>query len=150
MGEFFKFLGDVLEKGGTVAMLFTFVIITFGIVIRVLWSRNQELHKAATEHEKTLKNLTKGHSNQLQKLQTAHIERLEEMAQRHAEDLKTLSERHIKEKRLMGGRLDELQERRVEEARTVTEKVMAYIQHIDQFVAKLEVTIDILMSAARR
>jgi Skp family chaperone for outer membrane proteins len=161
VGEFFKFLDNVLNKGGVVATLFFVLVFACGFAIRVLWNRNQALHKQVLDHSQALKNTVESHSRQLQKLQATHADQLQKLQATHADQLQTmarantdemksLAEQHTGEKRVMGTRIDDLQERRVDETRSITEKVMAYIQHIDTFVAKLEVTIDVLMNAARR
>lgn len=150
MGDFFRFLDSVLDKGGVVATLFFVLVAAFSVAIRTLWLRNQKLHAEALDATKTLKTTIEAHSRQLQKINAEHSEKIRAMAERHEEQIRQMAEQHVKEKRVMGSRIDELQETRVGEAKSVTEKVMSYVQHIDQFVNKLEITIDVLMNAARR
>lgn len=150
MSEAFKFLGGVLEKGGVVAALFFVVIFAFGFAIRALWKKNQEVHAQVSSGTDALKKAVESHARKVEKLQGEHAQSLRDLVQRHTDQLKAVAEQHTREKRLMGQRIDELQEIRVTETRSHTESTMAYIQNIDQFVTKLETVIDVLMNASRK
>lgn len=116
-----EFLDNVLERAGVVAALFTMSMIACGAAVTVLWRQNQRLHGL-----------------------------LEQARKDSASELKALAEDHARQLTALGNRIDELQERRVRETGTMTERVMDHIKHIDQFAAKLEATIDLILQMNRR
>jgi len=134
---------SVAREHGIAIALSVAVIVGFAFAIYRLWKTNQELST-------TLQMQSELHASKIEELSKTHADAIRDTLRSHTEEIKALADQHTQEKRAMGQRIDQLQEIRVTESRERTEKVMAYIQHIDQFVAKLEATIDILMGAASR
>lgn len=126
-----EFLSNVLERAGFVATVFALVMLGCGAAVAALWKQNQKLHE------------------QIQRVLADSAKKAEEASQRHASELKALADDHSKQLAQFAKRVDDLQERRVKEASTLTERVMEHIKHIDQFAAKLEATIDVVLQATR-
>lgn len=122
------FVNAILEKGGVAAALLALVIIGCGIAIRQLWKQNQELQAQL---------VTQG---------AQYTKRIEELAAQHVTDRKQQSNEFAARLTTSAERVDELQERRIKEARDVTERVMSYMSHFDQFAAKLETLIEMILS----
>lgn len=55
-----------------------------------------------------------------------------------------------KANRELQGRMDGLQEKRVDEARELTTRMMAYVQHFEQFTLKIDNALDTIMERNRR
>jgi len=143
-----EFLGNVLEEGGVVAALFFLLTIGFGFVVRALWSKNQELHREIAQLIDGSKTMAEAHAIQLREMSKEQMEQLKALAAQHAADRKQHADEYARQLLAQAAKINELQERRVEETRTVTEKVIRYIGHIDQFANKLEATIDVLLRAS--
>lgn len=43
------FFSEVLKTGGVVALLFSVVLVAFGVTVRALWQQNQALHRRIEE-----------------------------------------------------------------------------------------------------
>ncbi len=67
----------------------------------------------------------------------------------HSVEKRAQAEEFTAQLMTLTSRIDELQERRVSETRSATEKVIGYVGHIDAFANKLEATIDVLLRASR-
>lgn len=134
-----EFMSGVLEKGGVVAALFFLVTIGFGFAVRALWNKNQILHKQL-----------KTQADASRETAVTHAVQLREMASQHAIDRKSQSDEYARQLLFQANKVNDLQERRVEETRTVTEKVITYIGNIEKFANKLEATIDVLLRASER
>lgn len=144
------FLSDMLEKGGVVATLFFVLIIAFGLTVRVLWNKNQELHKQLKSQADSAKKMAMAHAVQLREMSDQHVGHLKGLTTQHAADRKSQSDEYARQLLLQANRINELQDRRVEETRVWTEKVITYIGNIDKFANKLEATIDVLIRASER
>lgn len=122
------FVNAILEKGGVAAALLALVIIGCGVAIRQLWKENQTL-------QMQLRTQTDQHLNKMQELTAQYVSERKQQSSDFAVRLTANAER-----------VDELQERRIKEARDVTERVMSYMSHFDQFAAKLETLIEMILS----
>lgn len=95
------FVNAILEKGGVAAALLALVIIGCGIAIRQLWKQNQELQAQL---------VTQG---------AQYTKRIEELAAQHVTDRKQQSNEFAARLTTSAERVDELQERRIKEAREI-------------------------------
>lgn len=138
------------REHGLAAVISLLVIFAFGFAIRTLWNKNQELHNRLLAQETSAKELTDDHAVQLREMSDEHLDQLNVLAEQHAADRKNQADEYTRQLLAMSNRMNDLQERRVEETRKVTEKVITYIGHIDRFANKLEATIDILIRAGER
>lgn len=102
--------------------------------MRALWKKTHTLHDRIVE------------------LQAAAEKSKREAAEAYAEALRAGAEKGTARLEELARRVDDLQERRVKEAREVTEKVVKHIGHIDATVDKLGTAVDVLidMSGGRR
>lgn len=123
------FLKEILEQAGFVAALFTLVLLAAGGAVVVLYRRNQKLNEQLEEAAKDA------------------AKKAEEKDRAHADELKAVADEHARQLTKLSKRIDELQERRVREAGDLTERVMTHIKHIDQFAAKIDATIDVILKA---
>jgi ubiquinone biosynthesis protein UbiJ len=105
-----EFLGQVLEKGGVVAVIQVLVLIGVALFIKWLWNEQRRLHHTIVE------------------LQATHAEQIAEVQDK----------------------LNELQERRVAEAKNVTKEVIEHVSQIDRSLEKLESSLDVLIEFSGR
>jgi hypothetical protein len=136
------------REHGLAAVIALGVIVAFALTIRALWNKNQELHKQIAEQAEAVKKMGDAHASQLRAMAAEHAEQLKGLTKHHALDRKAQSDEYARQLLSQAGKINELQERRVEEMRTFTEKVITYIGHIDAFANKLEATIDVLLRAS--
>lgn len=127
-----EFLRDMLEKGGVAATVLALVVIGCGIAIRHLWRENQAL-------QAQIRTITEQYAQQTRTLAETYVTERKQQSHDFAARLVAHSER-----------VDDLQERRIKEARDLTERAMSYMQHFDQFAAKLETLIEMIVSERRR
>jgi len=125
------FLAKVLEHGGTAAALYFLTLIGVGAALLALWKQNQAIHTRLVEVEA-------GKERERKELAELHAKRLRELTDAHAQEVAALVKR-----------LDEIQDRRVNEAQTITEKVLTHIAHIDRSVEKLGAAVDVLVDWGR-
>ena len=127
----------MLQQGGVVATLFTLVILGCSGAIVALWKQNQKLMIAS-----------RSHAQQLQRAAETYAKQVHELHEKQAAEKKLQRDESTAQLMTLAKRIDELQERRIHEASDLMERVMAHINHIDQFAGKLETAIDVLISAS--
>ncbi len=108
-----KFLGEVLEQGGVVALLFAALGVGFATVVRALWLQNQKLHK------------------QLSDERNRYTEQLERLSREHA------------------AALSAIQERRITEAKAVTERFMEHVQKMDRALDRIGASLSVLIEVSK-
>lgn len=133
---------NVLEKGGVVAALFFVVIASSGLAVRALWLSNEKQRK---EFAEKLDELTEAHQQAIDAVSDEHRKSTLALADELGKQIAAV----VGKNHELQSKLDSIQERRVVETKDSTERVMAYIKHIDAFVLKLEAAIDVLLRASR-
>lgn len=154
------FLGEVLQQFGLAAVVMIAVIGGAGFAIYHQWKQNNALHEArkkdAEEYAKEIAKLNElrvkeadEHALKIASIAAAHEQAKAHLAAAHADRLKAMADDAREQLVRFSGRIDSLQELRVTDTRDTSEKVMEYMTHFDRFAAKLEATIDVLLSVSR-
>jgi len=120
-----EFFNQILERGGTAAVLFAATFGLFTVALRELWRVNARLQQQFAAQQIA-------HERALKQKDGDHLERLQELTEVYAE------------------RIDELQEKRVAETQAVTTEVVRHVAHTQQSVDKITVAMETLTEVMRR
>lgn len=126
------FIEKVLEQYGLLAVVLLAMLGAFAWIGRRLWkdnlALNAKLHEVEQQHKDAMLALSDQHAQKLADMQ----------AVLGAENL------------ALQKQLAAIQEKRVDEARAVTERVVTHVQSVDNTMQSLDRTLEVLLSLAER
>lgn len=129
MWEFFTTLA---RDHGLAAVIAVGVMVSFGVAIRALWKKNQELQEQLREQEKF-------HTKNLAEKDKALTEKEKECA----DELRLVTVQFVE-------RLQQLQEKRVDEAREVTKVVVTHVETTKNSVEKIRTAMETLTATVTK
>ena len=126
------FIEKVMEQYGLQAVILLMLLGAIGWVGRWLWRDNRMLSER-------LQSQAEAHSTAMLQLQAEHAKKLE--AAQEPLRLQVLD---------LQKQLAMIQEKRVDEARAVTERVVTHVQGVDNTMQSLDRTLEVILTLAER
>jgi uncharacterized protein len=133
---------NFLEKAGVVASLFLLALAASGLAVRALWQSNERQRKEFLDQIDSLK---ASYEKSIKTLSDENQRAVDSLADELAEQISFV----VRKNEDLHDKVDAIQEKRVLETRDNTQRMMAYISHMDAFVLKLDAAIDVLLKASR-
>lgn len=127
-----EIVSQVLERYGLAAAIMVVLLGASGYAIRALWKKNQELNKALTEFVE------------------GEAEKRSAMREAVTKELNDVREQLRAETRYFAERLEQLQERRVNETQEVTREVVKHVEQVKNAVERITYAMDTLTNAVNR
>lgn len=131
------FLNNLLEKAGFVAVVYAVTIAAAGLTIRALWLK---LAEKETERAELTAKLAKAQAEQLaavEAVRTSEGEKRARMREAFDEQIVALTDDRRREAAAFAEKLDQIQERRVQDAHAVVRESVQHIAEVSNSVDKI-------------
>ena len=147
-----EFLKTVLERHGLSAAVLLTVIGAAGFAIRALYKRNQEMTKELmevqeSEHKKR-SDMREAVNVELTEMKERHRKELADVRENHQAAIARIQEQWRKDEAKCANRIDELQEKRIQEAqdfvREATRHVASTREEIGKIAKAMETLTDVM------
>lgn len=139
-----EFLGEVLEKGGVVAVLYVLTLLAGGVVFRWLVKKLRESEIGRLTAEAKIEAVRSDEKATRAEMRLAHEEQIHRINQAHAEEIAALREEQKEDANTYAEQLHSLQERRVEEGRAIVREVVQQTTATEAAMTKLgEILLDV-------
>lgn len=134
-----SFVDKVFSEYGLAVAILVIVIIGLGLAVWQLWKKNHSLEKSLKDTAKTIAEIRKGEEDKRATMREAHVAELYEVKRLYRE----ATEKYA-------ARLDELQEKRVQEATTVVREVLDHINAVDNSVKQITEAVRVLRDVVNK
>lgn len=134
-----SFVDKVFSEYGLAVAILVLVIIGLGFAVWQLWKKNHEMGKSLKDTAKTIADIRKGEEEKRATMREAHVVEMHEVKRLYREAIEKYSER-----------LDELQEKRVQEANSVVREVLEHINAVDNSVKQITEAVRVLRDVVNK
>lgn len=143
-----EFLKTVLERHGLSAAVLLTVIIAAGFAIRTLYQRNQELSKGLLkvqedEHKKR-SDMREAVNRELTEMKERYNAEIALLKQNHEMAIARIHEQWRKDEAKCSQRIDELQEKRIQEAQDFVREATRHVASTREEIGKISKAMEML------
>lgn len=132
-----EFLNNLLEKAGFVAVVYAVTVGAMGLTIRALWKKIGEREAERADLAAKLEKATAEQLAAVETVRLAEAEKRARMREAFDEQVLALSEERRREVTLYAEKLDQIQERRVQDAHAVVREAVQHIAEVSASVDKI-------------